>query len=126
MSMSLTSPAPSYVDDRYVVVSDPRPGTVVELAPGSQLAVTFRRGLGPSRWHVTALPGHLIVLADGGHHFQFLVFGCGDDAGPLRFERRHPEREISSEVCEVLVVPATEPVSGGRARTSRPASPRTA
>ena len=32
MSMTLTSPAASYADDRYVVISDPRPGTIVELA----------------------------------------------------------------------------------------------
>jgi hypothetical protein len=123
MTMSLTSPAPSYADDRYVVITDPRPGTIVELAPGSQLAVTFRRHLGPSRWHVAAVPGHLLVLADGGHEFQFLVFGCDDGTEPLRFERRHPDREMSHEVSEVLVVPVTEP---GRGRTSRSASPRTA
>jgi hypothetical protein len=126
MTMSLTSPAPSYADDRYVVISDPRPGTIVELSPGSQVAVKFRRCLGPSRWHVAGLPGHLLVLEDGGHEFQFLVFGCDDGTVPLRFERRHPEREMSHEVCELLVVPVPEPVSGGPARTSRSASPRTA
>ena len=126
MSMSLTSPAPSYADDRFVVISDPRPGTIVELGPGSQLAVRFRRGIGASRWHVAEQPGHLIVLADGGHEFQFLVFGCDDGTVPLRFERRHPEREMSHEVCELLVVPIPEPVSAGRGRTSRSASPRTA
>lgn len=124
--MPLTGTAAWSTDDRYVVVNDPRPGTIVELAPGSQLAVRFRRGLGASRWHVVSQPGHLIVLADGGHDFQFLVFGTvgGAEAGPtpLRFERRHPEREIAHEVCELLVVP----VSDGGARTSRPASPRTA
>ena len=121
MSMSLTSPAPSYADDRFAVITQPRPGTIVELAPGSQLAVKFRRGLGPSRWHVVGLPGHLIVLADGGHEFQFLVFGTEGSTTPLRFERRHPDREIAHEVCELLVVP----VSDG-ARTSSSASPRTA
>jgi hypothetical protein len=122
MSMSMTSPAPSFADDRFAVISQPRPGTIVELAPGSQLSVKLRRGLGPSRWHVVGLPGHLLVLADGGHDFQFLVFGCDADTTPLRFERRHPEREMAHEVCELLVVP----VSDGGARTSRPASPRTA
>jgi hypothetical protein len=131
MTMSLTSPAPSYCDDRYVVISDPQPGTIVELARGSQLAVRFRRCLGPSRWHVAGLPGHLLVLADAGHEFQFLVFGSDDGSAPLRFERRHPEREMSHEVCEVLVVPVPEgavsgAVSGARGRTSRPASRRSA
>jgi hypothetical protein len=125
MSMSMTSPAPAVADDRFAVISQPRPGTIVELAPGSQLAVEFRRGLGPSRWHVVGVPAHLLVLPvseGGGHEFQFLVFGCNDGTAPLRFERRHPEREMAHEVCELLVVP----VSDGGARTSRPSSPRTA
>lgn len=130
MSMSLTSPAPTY-DDRFVVVSDPRPGTIVELAPGSQLAVRFRRRLGPSRWYVSGLPGHLLVLADGGHEFQFLVFGAEGDTVPLRLERRHPDHEMAHEVCELRVLAVTEPPAPvsrgrGRARTSRSASPRTA
>ena len=122
MTVSITSPAPSYVDDRFVVLADPRPGTIVELAAGSQLAVRFRRGLGASRWHVAELPGHLIALTATGFDFQFLVFGCSDGPVPLRLERRHPDREIAHEVCEVLVVP----VSVAPARTSRSASPRTA
>ena len=125
MSMSMTSPAPAYADDRFAVISEPRPGTVVEVAPGCQLSVKFRRGLGLSRWHVVGVPGHLLVLPvseGGGHEFQFLVFGCDDGTTPLRFERRHPEREMAHEVCELQVVP----VSDGGARTSRRASPRTA
>ncbi len=122
MSMSLTSPAPSYADDRFAVISEPRPGTIVEIVPGSQLAVKFRRGLGPSRWHVVGVPGHLLELAGGGHEFQFLVFDSSDCTSPLRFERRHPDREMVHEVCELLVVP----VSDGGAGTSSPASPRTA
>jgi hypothetical protein len=122
MSMSLTSPAPTFADDRFAVISQPRPGTIVEVPPGSQLAVKFRRGLGASRWHMVGVPGHLLVLADGGHEFQFLVFDSNEGTAPLRFERRHPEREMAHEVCELLVVP----VSDGGARTSRPASPRTA
>ena len=122
MTVSISSPAPSFADDRYVVVSDPRPGTIVELAPGSQLAVRFRRGLGPSRWYVTDRPGHLIELVETGHEFQFLVFDCNDGTTPVRFERRHPDRDMAHEVCELLVVP----VSDGGARTSTPASPRTA
>lgn len=126
MSVTTTSPAPSPLDDRFVVVADPRPGTIVELAPGHHLAVRMRRGLGPSRWHVTDLPGHLVVLAEGGHEFQFLVFGCAAGPAPLRLERRHPEREMAHEVCELLVVPVPEPLSAADGRTSRSASPRTA
>ena len=122
MSMSMTSPAPAHADERFAVVSQPRPGTIIEIAPGSQLTVRFRRGLGPSRWHVVGAPGHLLVLSDGGHEFQFLVFDCNDGTTPVRFERRHPDREMAHEVCELLVVP----VSDGGARTSTPASPRTA
>lgn len=124
----LNGPAGAGADERYVVLSEPRPGTIVELGPGSQLAVRFRRGLGASRWHVAGLPGHLLPLPvseSGGHEFQFLVFGGGaghDVTAPLRFERRHPEREMAHEVCELLVLP----VSDGGGRTSTPASPRTA
>ena len=122
MSMLLTSPATTHTDDRFTVVSQPRPGTIVELSPGSQLAVRFRRGLGPSRWHVVGLPGHVVMLSDAGHEFRFLVFGCADGAAPVRFERRHPEREIAHEVCELLVVPVSEVAD----RTSCRAPARTA
>ncbi len=128
MTVSLSSPPPSYAEDRFVVLSDPRPGTIVELTPGSQLGIRFRRSLGASRWHLVELPGHLLVLpgSEGGaHEFQFLVFGTGfegpDGSLPLRLERRHPEREMAHEVCELLVVPVS-----GAARTSTYASPRTA
>jgi hypothetical protein len=129
MTVSISNQVPSFADDRYVVLSDPRPGTIVELAAGSQLAVRFRRPLGVSRWHVAEQPGHLLSLpvpGTGGHEFQFLVFGCPAGTAPVRFERRHPEREIAHEVCELLVVPAGAPVSGAAGRTSRSASPRTA
>ena len=124
----LSSAAPSY-DERYVVVHDPVPGTVVELAPGSHLAVTFRRGLGPSSWQVTGVPGHLLLLEANGHGFQFLVFDCREGSAPVRFERRHPERDMAHEVCELLVVPASDSTSdastgrfsGAGARTARPA-----
>ena len=116
MTVSISSPAPSFADDRYVVISDPRPGTIVELAPGSQLAVHFRRGLGPSRWYVTDHPRHLIELVETGHDFQFLVFDSAEVPRPLRLERRHPEREIAHEVCELLVVPV--PVIRDAGRTS--------
>jgi hypothetical protein len=117
---SLSSPA-SVVEDRFVIIRDPLPGTIVELGAGSHLAVSFRRGIGASRWHVTALPGHVLLLAERGHEFQFLVFGHQDGTVPVRFERRHPEREIASEVCELLVVPLLERVSGDDGRTSRSA-----
>ena len=124
MTLTATRPTPS-AEDRFAVLADPPPGTVVELAPGSHLAVRFRRRLGPSRWYVTGLPGHLLALATSGHEFQFLVFGCPGDAVPLRLERRHPDGEDAHEVCEVVVVAVDPPVSGG-GRTSRSASPRTA
>src|SRR4051812_31786828 len=110
MTVTITSPAPSSGEDRYVVLTDPRPGTVVELGAGTQLAVRFRPPLGASRWHLAELPGHLLALpcAASGHDFQFLVFGGPDAAPPLRFERRHPEREMAHEVCELVVVPATD------------------
>ena len=113
LQASLSTPAPSFVDDRYVVIGDPRPGTIVELAPGSQLGIGFRRRLGPSWWHIAELPGHLVPLAVGSHTFQFLVFGSPDTSRPLRLERRHPEREFIHEVCELLVVPVDGSVSAG-------------
>jgi hypothetical protein len=124
MTISMSSPSGvvGAADDRIVVISDPRPGTIVELSPGSQLAVRFRPGLGPSRWQIAELPGHLVPLVQAGHEFQFLVFGCPDGTQPLRLERRHPDRELVRDVCELLVVP----VSDAGAQTSRSASPRTA
>jgi hypothetical protein len=64
----------------------------------------------------------VLVLADNGHQFQFLVFGAEDGSVPIRFERRHPDREIAHEVCELLVVPVTD----AAARTARSAGSRTA
>jgi hypothetical protein len=113
---SPSSPATTYADDRFVVVHDPQPGTIVELVPGSQLAVTFRRRLGPSHWRVTGLPGHLVLLSAAGHAFQFLVFDGADGSVPVRFERRHPDHEMAHEVCELLVVP--DHVNRVDARTS--------
>jgi hypothetical protein len=124
--MTVTMATPSGIvgsaEDRIVVVCDPRPGTIVELEPGSQLGIRFRRGLGESRWHIADQPGHLLPLTQGGHEFQFLVFGTGEGPQTLRLERRHPDREFVHEVCEVLVVPVSD--AGGQ--TSRPASRRTA
>ena len=66
MSMSHDQPGPRrFADDRFAVISQPRPGTIVEVPPGSQLAVKFRRGLGPSRWHMVGVPGHLLALLVG-------------------------------------------------------------
>ena len=128
LTQPLLSSAVASYDERYVVVHDPQPGTVVELAPGSHLAVTFRRGLGPSSWQVAGVPGHLLLLEANGHGFQFLVFDCREGAVPVRFERRHPERDMAHEVCELLVVPAGDSssasldrVSARDARTSTPA-----
>ena len=110
MTVSMSSPAGlvGAVDDRIVVISDPRPGTIVELTPGSQLAVRFRPSLGSSRWQIAQLPAYLLPLVEGGHQFQFLVFGCPDGSEPLRLERWHPERELVHDVCELLVVPVGE------------------
>jgi hypothetical protein len=124
MTTTMSNPAGlvGVADDRIVVISEPRPGTIVELTPGSQLAVRFRPGLGASRWQIAELPGYLVPLAQAGHEFQFLVFGCPGGTEPLRLERRHPERDLVREVCELLVVPVSDTGAG----TSRSASPRTA
>ena len=115
MTVSMSSPAglAGAVDDRIVVLSNPRPGTIVELTPGSQLAVRFRPPLGSSRWQIAELPAHLLPLSQGGHQFQFLVFGSPDSSEPLRLERWHPERELVHEVCELLVVPVSADVRTG-------------
>jgi hypothetical protein len=122
---SLAGSTTAFPEDRFVVIDNPCPGTIIELAPGSQLGVRFRPGLGPSRWHAVGVPGHLLVLAERGHEFQFLVFGTQEGPVPLRFERRHPEREIASDVRELLVVPVLDaPVTGRHGvggRTSRSA-----
>lgn len=111
----MTVPAP-------VALCDPRPGTVVELEPGGRLAVSFRPRIGASRWQVTDADSRLVPLADGGHEFQFLLFRGLERPTRLRFERRHPEREMAHEVCELTVVP----VSAAAGRTPTTAAPRTA
>ena len=102
MTVTMSSPAGlvGAVDDRIVVISDPRPGTIVELTPGSQLAVRFRPGLGSSRWQIAELPSYLLPLVEDRHAFQFLVFGNAEETVPLRLERRHPDGELVREVCE--------------------------
>ena len=112
-------------DERFVVVRAPRPGTTVEVAPGSQLAVRFRPRIGASGWHVSALPSHVLVLAGGGHEFQFLVFaiapGSTDAGVPIRFERRDPVRDMAHEVCELRVIPVHDGASGSGRATRRSA-----
>ena len=123
---TMSAPAGAATEDRHVVLSAPRPGTIVELAPGSQLSVRFRRRLGVSRWHVAELPPHVLTLAASDHEFQFLVFGsdASSEAGTaqLRFERRHPARDMAHEVCELVVIPLSE----GGVRTAKTGSRRSA
>jgi len=84
-----------------VTLADPRPGTVVGLAPGSRLCVRLRSGLGPSRWHLAAHPGNLLPLIREESELSFLVFE-GSPA-TLRLERRHPRSDVVREVCELLI-----------------------
>lgn len=109
------TPDPAPPDRRCVVVCDPGPGTVVQLAAGAQLGLRFRRHLGSSSWHVAELPGHLIQLAEDGHELVFLVFRGSEAPAPLRLERRHPDLGTVHEVCELMVVP----VRAAGARTPR-------
>jgi hypothetical protein len=103
----------------HVTLSDPRPGTVVELGAGEQLCLRFHPRLGASRWQVVSHPGHLVPLEPAGpaavHELHFLAFGGA--SGTLRLERRHPDREIVHEVCEVRVV-APDLSAAGRTPTS--------
>ena len=84
-----------------VTIADPRPGTIVGIAPGSRLCLRLRTGLGPSRWHLVAHPGNLLPLFAGRSEVSFLVF----DGAPatLRLERRHPRGHVVSEVCELRI-----------------------
>ena len=84
-----------------VTLADPRPGTVLGLAPGSRLCLRLRSGLGPSRWHLAARPGNLLPLVREATELSFLVF----DGAPatLRLERRHPRSDIVREVCELRI-----------------------
>jgi hypothetical protein len=113
MTLLLTSPDRTH-DDGCVVLHDPRPGTVVELGAGARLGIRFRTRVGASRWQAATVPGHLVQLVGDGGELVFLVFGTTTAPAPLRLERRHPDREIVHEVCELLVVP----VSADDARTS--------
>ena len=103
-----------------VTLTDPRPGTVVELTPGAQLVLRFRRGLGPSRWHVAGRPDHVVLLGSGsGHELHFLVFG--GTPGTVRLERRHPDRGVVHEVCEVRLEPLSDADGRPRAASRRTA-----
>jgi len=86
---------------KTVTLADPRPGTVVGLAPGSRLCLRLRTGLGPSRWHLADHPGNLLPLVREETELSFLVF----DGTPatLRLERRHPRTDIVREVCELRI-----------------------
>ena len=84
-----------------VTLADPRPGTVVGLAPGSRLRLRLRAGLGRSRWHLAEHPGNLLPLVSEESELSFLVF----DGAPatLRLERRHPRSEVVREVRELRI-----------------------
>ena len=71
------------------------------LAPGSQLRLRLRSGLGQSRWHLAAQPGNLLPLVREDSELSFLVF----DGAPatLRLERRHPRSDVVREVCELRI-----------------------
>lgn len=97
-----------------VTVADPRPGSVLCLAPGSTLCLRLRTGLGPSRWFVAAHPGNLLPLHHGDSELSFLAF----EGAPatLRLERRHPRSRVVREVCELRVEVGVE-LGGGRTLT---------
>ena len=84
-----------------VTLADPRPGTVVGLARGTRLCLRLRSGLGPSRWHLAAQPGNLVLLGRAESELSFLVF----DGAPatLRLERRHLRGDVVREVCELRI-----------------------
>ena len=85
------------------VLEDPVTGQVVDAGIGSCVRVSFRRGIGDSRWQVAQRPPHLVPIEENGHDFSFLVFEpSGADQGPadrtLRLERRRTGRPDSPEV----------------------------
>jgi hypothetical protein len=84
-----------------VTLADPRPGTVVELAPGSRLCLQLRSGLGPSRWYLAAHPSNLLPLVRDEFELSFLVFEGAPAA--LRLERRHPRSHVVREVRELRI-----------------------
>jgi hypothetical protein len=98
----------SSVRSRVHVVEDPAAGQVVELAPGSQLQLRFRRRFSGGAWQVIGRPGHLVPLVEEGHEMTFLVFGGGEthDA-PLRLVRHRDAQAEPCEVRELMVVCAS-------------------
>jgi hypothetical protein len=84
-----------------VTLAEPRPGTVVGLAPGSQLRLRLRSGLGHGRWHLAAHPGNLVPLVREESELSFLVF----EGAPatLRLERRQARSDVVREVCELRI-----------------------
>lgn len=92
--------APRPVTD-VVTLADPPPGTVVGLTPGSRLCLRLRSGLGPSRWHLAAQPGNLLLLVREETELSFLVF----DGAPatLRLERRQSRTDVIREVRELRI-----------------------
>jgi len=94
------------------VLKDPATGQVVDAGVGSWVQVSFRRGIGASRWRVAERPPYLVPIEENGHDFSFLVFGpSGPDQGPsartLRLERRRTGRPDAPEVrCLTVTVSA--------------------
>ena len=99
-----------------VTLANPRPGTVVGLARGSRLCLRLRSGLGPSRWHLAAQPGNLVLLASAESELSFLVF----DGAPatLRLERRHLRSDDVSEVCELRIEVGEDELAGAGRRSA--------
>ncbi|HCB04604.1 MAG TPA: hypothetical protein DEQ43_10220 [Nocardioides bacterium] len=97
-----------------VTLADPRPGTVVGVAPGSRLRLRLRSGIGASRWHLADRPGNLLPLFSGDSELSFLVF----DGAPatLRLERRNARSQAVREVRElrIEVCDADELAAAGR------------
>jgi hypothetical protein len=94
------------------VLEDPVTGQVVDAGVGSCLRVSFRRGLGTSRWRVADRPSYLVPLEEGDHDFSFLVFEpSGSEPGPadrtLRLVRQRVDRPDTAEVrCLTVTVSA--------------------
>jgi hypothetical protein len=103
---------------QVVTLADPRPGTVVGLARGSRLCLRLRSGpgLGPSRWHVAAQPGNLVLLVRAESELSFLVF----DGAPatLRLERRHLRSDVVSKVCELRIEVGEEELAAAGRRSA--------
>jgi hypothetical protein len=84
-----------------VTLANPRPGTVVGVAPGSRLRLRLRPGTGSTRWHLADHPGNLLPLVREESELSFLVF----DGAPatLRLERRNARSDVVREVCELRI-----------------------